>query len=133
MCKCYKNINRYSFKKESKSTIRQTILKCSLSIFGILVISACSSLPELPKTKSMSTEATSQQYYYCESCAKATPLTKEVYQPLEPDVPAVKIEPLVMPVVVPVKHAAKKHHKGKHKRKIHHHKTNQCLQWSNKK
>lgn len=104
-----------------------------LSLFGIFTLSACSNLPELPKTKSMSAEATAQQYYYCESCAKATPLTKEIYQPLEPDVPVVTVEPLVKPVVIPAKHIHKRHHKRKHKKRVHHHKPNQCIQWSNKK
>lgn len=106
---------------------------------GILIIS-CSSVPNLPTTtKSLLTQESNNQYYYCESCPIPTKLSKEFYKPLEPDVIPVENQENKIVIInnesstnVIRKHV-KKHKKYiKHKIKTHYKsQPKQCLKWSN--
>lgn len=106
-----------------------------LTALGV-VFSACSSLPKLQTPPVLKTEYQDPTYKYCyaESCVKATKLSKEQYQPLEPDEPL--IVPLVeepkvekKPVTKPKKQRRtyQKKRITKPKKKISH--TPQCVMW----
>ncbi len=110
-----------------------------LSIYILLIVCSCSSLPELQNPSTLNTKSESQSYYYCEHCPEITKLDNQIYQALEPDEPIIESKPIIesLPAITvkrskqhvkltkPKSHYRKKYHKSKqfrHKR--------QCIQWS---
>lgn len=110
-------------------------ISLTLSILvGVLV--GCSSTNTLPtKHTYLQTQESNARYFYCESCNKPTPLTVQVYKPLEPDTPiestpAIK-NLIIITNVLDRKEKPKK--RVKHKRhKLKREPTRQCIEWSNK-
>ena len=110
-------------------------ISLTLSILvGVLV--GCSSTNTLPSRHTyLQTQESGEQYYYCESCNKPTPLTVQVYKPLEPDTP-IESRPIVKnPIIItnildrkekPKKRIKHKRHKLKRKP------TRQCIEWRTK-
>lgn len=58
-------------------------------------MTSCSNVAQLSTPQPLSTQIVGKQYYYCESCHKVTPLYSDVYEPLEPDTPALDTVPSV--------------------------------------
>ena len=97
----------------------------------VLFLYGCSSAPNLPDPWVLGTVVKEQNYFYCESCPRATKLSKQIYQPLEPDESTVAILPIVESV--PLSIMNKKRRVNKYKRHKYHkkvtNKSKQCIQW----
>lgn len=102
----------------------------ALSVFILLVLYGCSTLPELQTSPTLNTTVESQSYYYCTHCKEVSQLEKQVANALEPDEPLIESKQVIESSPLILERSIKPSKKTKLKRKIKH--KQQCIRWSKK-